>query len=99
MHVNISACAFAIEIQIADVEILSRLFQMTAIVGIERPGQSKLRIVGNFQSVGEIFGPKGCQHWPEYLFLRDSRHRVNIAYDCRLYEPAILQARNVSPAS
>src|SRR5207237_1699550 len=67
-----------------------RLFEPLALAAIERAGQAELRVVGDVERRVEILSAKRRQHRPEYLFLRDARHRINVADHGWLDEPAAL---------
>src|SRR6185503_10173767 len=90
MNINVCPCAFAIQVQVADVEIMPCLFEPLPLLTINSPRQSELGVVRDIESRVEIFSLEGCQHGAENLFLRDARHWINIADDRWLDEPPAL---------
>src|SRR5215213_5586181 len=88
MHVHQRACAFAIDVQVADMEVAPSAFQAVAFGGIERASQPVDRVIGNVQSLVHIFGFDDGQHRTEDFFLRDAGFRINVSDDGGLDEEA-----------
>src|SRR2546429_7484377 len=81
MHADHGSCTLAIEVQVADVVFFCCAFEALRIVGIERTRQAVFSIVGDPQSVVEIFGLNNCQHGSKDLFLGNAGLWINIGDD------------------
>src|SRR5689334_7630323 len=90
MRTHHCAGAFAIEVKITNMKIAPRLLQALTLAAIDRAGQAELRVVGDIERRIEILSAEGSQHRPEDFFLRDARHRINLANHGWLDEPAAL---------
>src|SRR5437660_692496 len=69
---------FAVDVQIADVELTLRNLDLVAVVRVHRSSQSEFSVVADAQSVLEIAARNHRQHRTEDLFLRDARHRIDV---------------------
>src|SRR5437588_3193954 len=73
MHAYHCAGAFASQVEIADVKLISRPFKFRFVARVNRAGQTKLGIVSNAQSVVVIVSFDHCEHGTEDFFLLDCR--------------------------
>src|SRR6266404_5633847 len=83
------AGALPIQVQIADVKRLFGFLDFFRILRVHRAGQSKLRIVRNFQRLVVIFRLDHRQHRAKHFFLRQPRMRIHIGNNRRLEEEAV----------
>ena len=73
MYPDQRAGTFAVEIEIADMELFARLFDAFFVARKERAGQAVLCAIGDRERVREIFRLYHRQHRAENLLLRDPR--------------------------
>src|ERR1700751_3920143 len=84
------AGALAIEVEVADVEGTSSVLELAAGVGIDRAGETVLRVVGDLKRFFVMLHANHREHRPENLFLRDASVRRNICDHGRLNVVAAL---------
>ena len=81
MDADEGACRLAIEVQVADVELLLGTGYALCIVREERTRQAKLGIIGDVQRVVKVSGFDEGQDGAKDFFLRDTCMWVNIGDD------------------
>src|SRR5579885_3573931 len=82
------AGTLAIEVEVADVEVLFGLLDAFRVGRVERAGQAVFGLVGDVHGILEVPRFDEGQHGTEDLFLGDARVRVDIGYDGWLEEVA-----------
>src|ERR1043166_3095830 len=92
MDADQRAGALAVQIQIADEELLTGALELLLVVGEDGAGEAELRVVRDPQRVFEVLRFADREHRTEDLFLRDRRLRVDVGDDGRLDEVALLVA-------
>src|SRR5450755_2599305 len=80
--------AFAIDVEVADVELADGTVDLVARLGVDGAGQAELGVVGDFERVVETACLDHCEYGAEYLFLLQLRLRGDISKDRRLDEVA-----------
>src|SRR5208282_6236083 len=70
--------AFAVQVEIADVELAHRAVEFLPRTGVHRARQSELGVVGDFEGVVEIARLDHNQHRAENFFLLQRRLRLNV---------------------
>ena len=93
MNTNQRARAFAIEIEIANVEFMARAIKLCLITRINRAGQSKLSIVRDAQRIVVIIGFNHSEHWSKNFFLLDCRTGFRVRDNSRFNEVALFAIR------
>ena len=78
MRPHDGARAFAIDVEIADVEFAFGNFDLLARAGINRAGEAELSIIGDFEPVLEVPRLDDRQHRAENLLLLQLRLRLNV---------------------
>src|SRR5258708_6630715 len=82
------AGAFAVEVQVADLQLMPRPLQLLARRGINGAGQAELSVVADLQRVVVVAGFDYGQHQPEDFFLGNARHGCDILDHSGLNEVA-----------
>jgi hypothetical protein len=88
MRAHDRARALAIDVQVADVELLDRPRDLLFRAGIRRAGQAELGVVGDAQALVEVTALDHGQHRPEDLLLLDGVAGLHVGDDGRLQEVA-----------
>src|SRR5437764_10436514 len=70
--------AFAVDVEIADVELAHRHFNLVARSGINRTGQAELGIVCDIERLLKVARFNHRKHRTENFFLLELRFRLNI---------------------
>ena len=83
------AGALTVQVQISDVERFFSLPDFFRILRIDRTGQTKFRIVGDFQRFGIVLCFDDREHRTKHLLLSQPRFRRNIRDNRRLDEIAV----------
>src|SRR5271165_2991176 len=94
-----SAGAFAVDVQVADMELLFRCGNLVVRGRIYGAGQAEFCVVGDGQAVFEATRLDHCQHRTEDLLLRNRCHRIDIGDHRRLDEVAIAEFTYARAAS
>ena len=81
MRADHRAGAFAIQIEIANVEGFLRFFEFRGIFRVDAAGQSELGVVGDFEGVVEVPRFDHRQHRAENFFLGDARLGIDVSDD------------------
>src|SRR5713226_9376165 len=89
MRADHGSCALAIQVEVADVELLPSAVELLTRVRVDGSRQPVFGIVGNLQGLVEAVGLDDGKHRPEYLLLRDASRGSHVRDDGR---------RNVVPA-
>src|ERR1043165_6950240 len=84
------ACALAVEVEVADVELAARALQLLAVVRVDRAGQAVLRVVGDAERVVEVVRADAGEDGAEDFFLLDAVAGLHVGDDGRLDEEALL---------
>lgn len=85
------ACAFAVEVQVADVEDAPRQLEAFAALAVDGAGQAELSAVGDLKGVRVVVRADQRQDRSENLLLGDARGWGDVAEDGRLDEVAALR--------
>ena len=80
--------AFAVDVQVADVELVDGAVDLVAGLGVDRAGQAELGVVGDLEGVVEAASFDHGQHGAEDLFLLELRLRRDVGEDRGLDEIA-----------
>src|ERR1035437_9309924 len=70
--------AFAVQVEIAYVELAPGAVEFLARTGVDGAGKSELSVVGDFEGVIEVARLDHHQHWAENLFLLERRLRRDV---------------------
>src|SRR5438874_7089926 len=81
--------ALAVDVQVADVELLHGAFNLRARTGVDGAGQAKLGIVGDLERMIVVPGLDHCQYRPENLFLFELGFRLDVGNHGRLDKVAL----------
>src|SRR6185295_11728677 len=87
------AGALAVEVEVADMKLPARAFELFLVSTVDGASQTKLRVVSNLQRVVIILRFDNCQHRTKYFFLFDRRARLYISNHGRLNEETLLAIR------
>src|SRR5947209_20316000 len=82
------ACAFAIYVQVADVELADSALNLVPRARVDGGRESEFGVVGNFERMVEAARFDHSEHRAEYFLLLELGLRRNIRKDCGLDEVA-----------
>ena len=84
MRAHRGARTLAIDVQVADMELLNGAFDLLPRLGIDGASQAELGVVRDLQRVIVVLRLDHRQHRPKDFFLLQARLGRDVGNDCRL---------------
>src|SRR5437016_10643772 len=90
--------AFAIDVEIADMELTDRALNLVTRAGIHSTSEAKFGVIRDLKRMVVVFGLDDRQHGPKDFFLLQLRFWRNVSNDRRLNEISFTSIRGASAA-
>src|SRR5258708_40199869 len=85
--------AFAVQVEVAYVELAHSAIEFLARAGVNGTGQTKLGVVGDFERMIEVARFDHHQHWAKDFFLLERRLRWDVGNHRGLNKVAVFITR------